>query len=41
MTPSLINFLQSIFLGAILVIVPIIVALVIVSKLDPITRTEI
>jgi hypothetical protein len=41
MTPSLINFLQSLFLGTILVIVPILLALVIVSKIDPITRTEI
>nr|YP_010139347.1 X 4.1 kDa protein of photosystem II [Poterioochromonas malhamensis]QQK55013.1 X 4.1 kDa protein of photosystem II [Poterioochromonas malhamensis] len=40
MTPSLINFLQSIFFGALLVIVPIIVALIIVSRLDPITRVQ-
>lgn len=40
MTPSLLNFLQSIFFGTILVIVPILIALIFVSKYDPITRTE-
>lgn len=40
MTPSLINFLQSIFLGAVIVIIPIVIALILVSRLDPITRAE-
>jgi len=40
MTPSLLNFLQSIFFGTLLVLVPIIVALIIVSRLDPITRVQ-
>lgn len=40
MTPSLINFLQSIFLGTVIVIIPIVIALILVSRLDPITRAE-
>ncbi len=38
MTPSLANFLGSVFAGTVLVIIPITIALIIVSRLDPITR---
>jgi photosystem II PsbX protein len=40
MTPSLANFLGSLFAGTILVILPITAALIIVSRLDPIGREE-
>jgi len=40
MTSSLSNFLSSIFVGTTLVIIPIIAALVIVSRLDPLKREE-
>jgi photosystem II PsbX protein len=38
MTPSLTNFLGSLFWGAFLIILPITAALIIVSKLDPLAR---
>jgi hypothetical protein len=38
MTPSLSGFLSSIFVGTALVIVPITIALIIVSGLDPLKR---
>jgi hypothetical protein len=38
MTPSLSNFLSSIFIGTALVIVPITAALILVSRLDPLKR---
>lgn len=41
MTPSLANFLGSLFAGAVLIIIPITVALIIVSRLDPIVREEV
>ena len=40
MTPSLANFLGSLFAGTVLVIIPITIALIVVSKLDPISRDE-
>jgi photosystem II PsbX protein len=40
MTASLANFLSSLFWGATIVIIPITVALVIVSRIDPISRSE-
>jgi photosystem II PsbX protein len=40
MTPSLANFLGSLFAGTVLIIIPITVALIIVSRLDPIAREE-
>jgi photosystem II PsbX protein len=40
MTPSLANFITSLFAGAFVVIVPITIALVLVSRLDPINRVE-
>jgi hypothetical protein len=40
MTPSLSNFLSSIFVGTALVIIPITAALIIVSRLDPLKREE-
>jgi hypothetical protein len=40
MTASLSGFLGSLFLGSFVVIVPITVALIIVSKLDPLSREE-
>jgi hypothetical protein len=40
MTPSLSNFITSLFAGALLVIVPISAALVTVSKIDPLAREE-
>ncbi len=38
MTASLANFLGSLFWGSSIVIIPITIALIIVSKLDPINR---
>jgi photosystem II PsbX protein len=40
MTASLTNFLSSLFWGTTIVIIPITVALVIVSRIDPILRNE-
>jgi len=40
MTASLANFLGSIFAGAVLVIIPISAALVLVSRLDPLSRED-
>jgi photosystem II PsbX protein len=40
MTASLANFLGSLFAGTVLVIIPITIALILVSRLDPITRSE-
>jgi hypothetical protein len=40
MTPSLANFLGSLFWSSFLVIIPITVALIVVSRLDPINREE-
>jgi photosystem II PsbX protein len=39
MTASLANFLGSLFAGTVIVIVPITIALILVSRLDPITRS--
>jgi len=41
MTASLANFLGSLFGGSIIVIIPITISLILVSRLDPITRNEI
>lgn len=38
MTPSLANFLGSLFAGCVLVIIPIALALITVSRIDPLTR---
>jgi hypothetical protein len=40
MTASLANFLGSLFAGAVLVIIPISIALILVSRLDPLARIE-
>jgi photosystem II PsbX protein len=40
MTSSLANFLGSLFAGSVLVIVPITLALILVSRLDPLSRSE-
>jgi len=40
MTASLSGFISSIFLGTFIVIVPITVALILVSRLDPLARAE-
>ena len=40
MTPSLGNFLGSIFAAVVVVIVPIAIALSTVSRIDPLSRTE-
>jgi photosystem II PsbX protein len=40
MTSSLANFLGSLFLGSIIVIIPITIALIIVSRIDPLNREE-
>jgi len=41
MTPSLANFLASLFAGVALVILPITAALVTVSRLDPVSREDV
>jgi len=41
MTPSLANFLGSLFAGVALVILPITAALVTVSRLDPVSREDV
>jgi hypothetical protein len=38
MTASLANFLGSLFAGTVLIIIPITLALILVSRLDPISR---
>lgn len=40
MTPSLANFLGSLFAATVLVILPITGALILVSRLDPLARQE-
>ena len=40
MTQSLSGFISSIFLGTFIVIVPITLALILVSRLDPLGRSE-
>jgi len=40
MTASLAGFLESLVLGTIIVIIPITVALILVSRLDPLSREE-
>ena len=40
MTPSLANFLASLFWGSALVVLPITAAVILVSRLDPIAREE-
>ena len=41
MTASLANFLGSLFAGTVLVIIPITIALILVSRLDPLSRSEV
>jgi photosystem II PsbX protein len=41
MTTSLASFLGSLFWGSILVVLPITAAVIIVSRLDPISREEV
>jgi photosystem II PsbX protein len=41
MTPSLANFLGSLVLGTVIVIIPITIALIVVSRLDPVARQEV
>ncbi len=41
MTPSLANFLGSLVLGTLIVIIPITIALITVSRLDPVSRQEV
>jgi photosystem II PsbX protein len=40
MTASLANFLGSLFWGTVIVILPITIALIFVSRLDPLSRTD-
>jgi photosystem II PsbX protein len=40
MTPSLGNFLGSLFWGTAIIIIPITLALILVSRLDPLSREE-
>ncbi len=40
MTPSLANFLGSLFWGTLIVIVPVTFALIVISRLDPINRED-
>jgi len=40
MTPSLANLLGSLFAGTVIVIIPVTVALILVSRLDPLEREE-
>ena len=40
MTASLANFLGSLFAGTVLIIIPITLALILVSRLDPLSRSE-
>jgi photosystem II PsbX protein len=41
MTPSLANFLGSLIWGTLIVIIPITIALIIVSRIDPLSRQEV
>jgi len=41
MTASLGSFLGSLVLGSLIVIIPVTAALIIVSRLDPLTREEV
>jgi len=41
MTASLGNFLGSLFWGTLIVIIPITIALIVVSRLDPLVREEV
>lgn len=41
MTPSVANFLGSLILGTFIVIIPITIALIFVSRLDPLARQEV
>jgi len=41
MTASLSGFLGSLFWGTVIVIIPITAALILVSRLDPLTREEV
>jgi len=40
MTASLANFLGSLFAGTVLVIIPFTIALITVSRIDPLSRSE-
>jgi len=40
MTSSLANFLGSIFAAVVVIIIPITIALILVSRLDPLSRAE-
>jgi photosystem II PsbX protein len=41
MTASLSGFLASLFWGTIIVIIPITIALIVVSRIDPLARTDV